>query len=385
MTIVAQDHRTALDHAAVRRAEAVPFRSVDGWLVLDLPYAQTSGGGTRLASDVDRREVALLARAMTYKLASLGLRVGGAKIGLRARPQDREAVLARFRAEIAPRLASGQVMTGPDLGTSAEDFRELPMPGESDGIAARTIDGVPAEEYLTGFAAAVAVEAALGQEPCALAGRSVALEGFGKVGSGLAREIANRGGRIVALSTIAGCVLAPEGGELPVPHLLEARAQWGDDDLVHHLGLHVHPREALWRVEVDVLVPGARPGVIDARNAAALRARTVVPFANAPYTLRGLSTLAARTIPAHADFIASAGGAIAYLHPEVAQAGSTLAAVRALERRMFALVRGAVSEAVTPYAGAASIARRFLRSWIPDHAPLPAPPLLGTLARRHGA
>ena len=64
-----------------------------------------SAGGTRLAPDVSVAEVALLARAMTYKFAALGDQVGGAKAGLRGDPADaaaRAGLMARFCAEVRP-------------------------------------------------------------------------------------------------------------------------------------------------------------------------------------------------------------------------------------------------------------------------------------------
>jgi glutamate dehydrogenase (NAD(P)+) len=362
---------TTVDVAA-DAPELVRLETVDGYVAFDLPDAARSGGGTRLAIDVDAPEVRLLARAMTYKLAAVGVRVGGAKIGLRAHPAEREAVLERFRAEIAPLLASGRLMTGPDLGTYEVDFRGLPTPGASNGIATTTIEGVPAEQYLTGLAGAVAVQAALG---CDLAGRRIALEGFGKVGAGVAFEVARRGGRIVALSTIEGCVVAPADRGFSLARLDAARAEWGDA-LVHHVGGQVLARDALWHVPVDVVVPGARPGVIDADRAAAMQARAVVPVANAPYTAAGLEVLAARGIAAHADFIASAGGAMAYLQDDVARAPSKNIALNALERHMTRAIHAAAEEGPTPYAGAIALARRFLASWRPGAAVL-APPLAG--------
>ena len=59
--------------------EIVELSSVPGFVVFDLPGVPVSAGGTRLAPDVSVAEVALLARAMTYKFAVLGQQVGGAK------------------------------------------------------------------------------------------------------------------------------------------------------------------------------------------------------------------------------------------------------------------------------------------------------------------
>src|SRR5580698_11561866 len=89
--------------------EIIELNSVPGFLVFDLPGAAVSAGGTRLAPDVASAEVALLARAMTYKFAALGAQVGGAKAGVRGDPADRAgkaALMARFCAEIGPMAAA---------------------------------------------------------------------------------------------------------------------------------------------------------------------------------------------------------------------------------------------------------------------------------------
>src|SRR6266704_3336369 len=77
-------------------AMVVELGSVPGFVVFDLPEAPVSAGGTRLAPDVSRAEVALLARAMTYKFAALGERVGGAKAGVVGDPADHAARAARM-------------------------------------------------------------------------------------------------------------------------------------------------------------------------------------------------------------------------------------------------------------------------------------------------
>lgn len=345
-----------------RGARVEYFRSVDGMIVYDVPGAPSSGGGTRLAPDITESEMRLLARCMTYKLAVLELRVGGAKIGLRAAAEERTSVIARFRAEIAGRLQSGELMTGPDLGTSEADFAGLPTPGGDDGVATEAVGGLPAEELLTGIGVASALEAAL---PGGLDGRTIALQGFGKMGASIARAVDARGGRIVAVSTLAGCAVAPPGQWFPVAQLLEARDAWGDH-LVHHLRARAHPRYALWAASCDALVPGARPGSLNRHTARHVAAGVVVPVANAPYTAGGLDTLEARGIEAHADFVTSGGGAMAYLAPAVAQADGVDAARDAIDAIMHAIVEETRAGDIRPYAGAAAMAERFLATWLPD-------------------
>jgi glutamate dehydrogenase (NAD(P)+) len=357
--------------AASPSARVEQLQTVDGMIVYDVPGASVSGGGTRLAPDIADAEMRLLARAMTYKLAVVGLQVGGAKIGLRSAPAMRASVIDRFRVEIADRLGSGVLMTGPDLGTTEADFAGLPTPGGSSGLAARAVNGVPVEEMLTGYGVVAALAAALGDD---LRGASVALEGFGKMGASIARELDARGGRVVAVSTLAGCAVASPGTSFPIATLLEARDRWGDG-LVHRLGVPVQRAATLWSVDCDALIPGARPGVLDELTALRVRARVVMQVANAPYTQAGLQTLHDQGIEAYADFVASAGGAMAYLAPSVSGAPDVDEARHAIDEIMGRIVTETRAFAEGPYAGAVDRAERFLATWLPESELPSGPPL----------
>ena len=216
--------------------EILELGSVPGFVVFDLPGVPVSAGGTRLAPDVGVAEVALLARAMSYKFAVLGNRVGGAKAGVRGDPADRagkDALMARFCAEVGPLVAAGRFLTGPDMGTAEEDFAPLRERRAAPAAIRAVVDGVPFEDVLTGYGVAAAAEAALRAGwGSGWDGRSVAIEGFGKVGGGVAREVIRRGGRVVAVSTVAGCVADPSG--LDVELLLALRRVHGDGCVVRY-------------------------------------------------------------------------------------------------------------------------------------------------------
>jgi glutamate dehydrogenase (NAD(P)+) len=361
--------------------EIVQLRSVPGFIVFDLPDAPVSAGGTRLAPDVTQHEVTLLARAMTYKFAILGKRIGGAKAGLRGDPADhaaRAGLMARYCAEIQPLAAARRFLTGPDIGTSEEDFAAL---GDRDAIPAAIRSGVPGgvafEDILTGYGVATAAETALSARRAggprsrvpAWEGRSVAIEGFGKAGSGVAREIARRGGRAVAVSTVVGCVMDPSG--LDVGRLLDLRRAYGDDCVARY-GLPLSPAASLFtQASADVLVPGARPGVITRRVAELLppAVGVVAPAANVPYTAAGADTLLRRGITALPDFVCNAGAVIGYSLPRHATPQQILSEVSA---RITELTRQALGDPAGPLAAAFEHAAAFLRSW---RGEVPGPPL----------
>jgi glutamate dehydrogenase (NAD(P)+) len=341
-------------------AEVVELGSVPGFVVFDLPGAPLSAGGTRLAPDVSVAEVAVLARSMTYKFAALGERVGGAKAGVRGDPADpagKAALMARFCAEVRPLTEAGRFLTGPDMGTAEEDFAPLRERRAAPAAIRAVVAGVPFEDLLTGYGVAVAAETALGG---GLDGCSVAIEGFGKVGGGVAREVARRGGRVAAVSTVAGCVADPAG--LDVGRLLALRQAHGDACVLRYGGPVVPPHQLFTEVSADVLIPGTRPGAIDAQTARSLPpgVRVIAPAANAPYTEAGAEVLRERGIVALPDFVCNAGAVIGYRSAADATPDQVLSAV---EARVGELIRAALGHPGGPLAGACEQAGGFLRSW----------------------
>ena len=340
--------------------------TVDGVIAFDLDIEGVfSAGGTRCVPDGTDEEAAVLARAMTYKFGVLGLRTAGAKAVVRAAPHERDEVMARYCDEIRPLLEAGVFATGADLGTHESDFAPLRSSADADHPIRSVVGGVAFEDLVTGYGVASAVDVATD----GVSGKRVAIEGFGKVGGGLARELVIRGAQVVAVSTVAGCVVDDEG--LDVEALLALRSSHGDECVVE-AGLGVRPTADLFEVPCDVLVPGARPGVIDADRARRLAASVVVPAANVPYRRGAIEVLVERGVRAHADFLCNAGGVLGYTEPADASPDDVLDAVgRTIER----LVDSASAHPGGPYAGAVAIAEDFMRSWLPAGSLPDEPPV----------
>jgi glutamate dehydrogenase/leucine dehydrogenase len=347
-----------------RGAEIVELRSVPGFVAFDLPGVPVSAGGTRLAPDVTAAEVALLARAMTYKSAVLGDRMGGAKAGVRGDPSDlvrKAGLMSRFCAEVRPMVEAGRFLTGPDMGTAEEDFAPLRDPRAASSAMRAVVSGVPFEDLLTGYGVAVAADAALtARWGWGWEGRSVAIEGFGKVGGGVAREVTRRGGRVIAVSTVAGCIVDPAG--LDVEVLLALRRMHGDACIVRYGRPVGAPGRLFTAADADVVVPGTRPGMIDGRTAGSLPGSVLVvaPAANVPYTAQGAAVLRERGIVALPDFVCNAGAVIGYRSAAKATPGEILSAVDA---RITELIREVLHHHDGPLAGACERAGRFLRDW----------------------
>jgi glutamate dehydrogenase (NAD(P)+) len=329
--------------------------AVEAFVVVDHDLFPISAGGTRMLPDVDVQEVARLARAMTWKHAAFRLPYAGGKAGIRFAGGDREAVLAWYKRALEPYREV--FLTGPDMGTFPADF----LDGDEDVVPlwAQNHQGLGMDDLATGHGVKAAAEAALGQLDRGLDGAAVAIEGFGKVGAGTARVCARAGARIVGVSTVDGLLADPDG--LDVEELLALRARHGDQ-LVAHGRRSVRPREALFELDCDVLVPGARPDSITSDAARRTSCAAVVPAANVPYGPGAVEVLHRRRILAVPDFVSNSGAM--HLYDSVDQQDEPEGALAAIE----AIVRDAVLQVITtsdelritPLAAAFRQAREYL-------------------------
>jgi glutamate dehydrogenase (NAD(P)+) len=341
---------------AVRVIELSDIGSgLEAFVVIDHALFPVSAGGTRMLPDVDVEEVARLARTMTWKFAACRVPYAGAKAGIRFSGGDRAALLAAYVRALEP--YRDVFLTGPDMGTFAADFLdggEDPLP-----LWARSHDGLGMDDLATGHGVKAAAEAALASLGRPLDGAAVAVEGFGKVGAGTARACARAGALLVGVSTVDGLLADPDG--LDVDELLALRERHGDR-LVAYGRRPVRPREALFELDCDVLVPGARPDSIAAGVAERVRCAVVAPAANIPYGAGAVEILHRREILAVPDFVANSGAT--YLYDIVDQDAEPQAALAAIE----AGVRDAVTRtlttagalAITPSAAALREARAYL-------------------------
>jgi glutamate dehydrogenase/leucine dehydrogenase len=275
-----------------------------------------SAGGVRMLADLSLTEMVRLARAMTYKYLMLDVRCGGAKAGVWYDPakHDRRAILDAFLAALRPFFEHRIYLPGADMGTAEEDFqplRAIRAGGSYSGLRSQVFDGLPLEDQLTGFGVVEATRAAAEFFDLPLIGAQVAIEGFGKVGGGAARFFVRLGVRVVAVSTLAGTRYDPQG--LDIEHLLILRQAYGDDAIRQYPRGKLLSRNTLFLLPVDILVPGARPDVINARNVEKIQAKLVVPGANIPFSVPIANRLSARGIGVVPDFVANGGGVLATL------------------------------------------------------------------------
>src|SRR5262249_32355436 len=155
----------------------------------------------------------------------------------------------------------------------------------------------------SGRSAAIAAIAALGGRAD---GTTLAVLGYGRVGSALAARFAAAGGRLVAVSTARGAAIHPVAFD--PAQLARLCARYGDDAPLRYSGARAADPEELFALGVDVLAPCATVGMIDAALARRARCRVVSSGANGALTADAEAVLGARGVSVVPDFVADAGG-----------------------------------------------------------------------------
>jgi glutamate dehydrogenase/leucine dehydrogenase len=264
-------------------------------------------GGVRIAPDVTTEECFGLARAMTLKNAAAGLPHGGGKSVIVADPMmpepDKERLVRAFARSIADLT---DYIPGPDMGTNETCMAWVRDEiGRAVGLPA-ALGGIPLDEIgATGVGLAAAIDVAAEHIGMSLTGARVAIQGFGAVGSHVARFLTARGCIIVGVADSGGGIVDPSG--LDVDEL--ARTNSCGSVACHPMG-EVIEREAIVAVECDILVPAARPEVLRADNVEQVRAHIVAEGANIPATPEAESRLHERGVLCLPDFVVNAGGVI---------------------------------------------------------------------------
>lgn len=284
-----------------------PNSGLKGILVVDNTARGPSMGGIRMAPDVTTGEVIRLARAMTYKNAAAGIPYGGGKGGIVADPNasNRKDLIRAYASFLEPHT---DYIPGPDMGTNESDMALiLDEIGRAGGLP-KSLGGIPLDEIgSTGYGVAESGEVAAEYINLDLSKATAAIEGFGAVGKATFKFLKEKGVKIVAVSDIEGTIKNEKG--LKYGDLVEVETSTGT--VKNYKEGDVLPNEDLFKQDVDILVPGARPNAITMDNVNDIKAELVLEGANCPATEKAEKYLHNNDILVIPDFIANAGGVIA--------------------------------------------------------------------------
>jgi len=302
----------------------IPVRRDNGDLLVVRGYrVQHNGargpykGGIRYHPTADLDEVRALASLMTWKTALLGIPFGGAKGGVEVDPKglsnaELERLTRRFTLAISHVLGVYRDIPAPDVNTNAQVMAwMMDAYSTKEGytpaiVTGKPLDlgGAPGREAATGRGVVYAMDAAAKAWSAELADMRVAIQGFGNVGSWAARELVERGVKVIAVSDVQGGAFC--GAGLDVSELVATTETGGS--VVDAPGVETLSNEELIELDCDVLIPAALGKVIRADNAPRVSAKWVVEAANYPVTPDGDEILRDRNVRVIPDILANGGG-----------------------------------------------------------------------------
>lgn len=274
-------------------------------------------GGLRYHWEVDLDEVRALASLMSWKTAVVNIPYGGAKGGICVDPgllskKEKERVSRKFIDQIHEIIGPDKDIPAPDMGTDSETMAWMRNQWEKyNGFNPACITGKPVEDYgakgreeATGRGVGILafkMLRRLGRRPQDV---SVAIQGFGNVGSHAAKYMHESDFKIVAVSDITGGYYNPEGLDIPavLHHIIE------NPTLEGFSGATLISNEELLALEVDMLIPSALGGVITKDNVDQVKASYIVEGANAPIHPYADEILFERGVCVVPDILANAGG-----------------------------------------------------------------------------
>ncbi len=307
---------------------SIPVRMDDGRVEVFTGYRVQhdssrgpSKGGIRYHPDVNLGEVAALAMWMTWKCALADLPYGGAKGGVAVDPKqlsraELQRLTRRYASEIFPLIGPDQDVPAPDVGTDAQVMAWImdtysqqvgySVPGVVTGKPL-SIGGSLGREEATGRGVVYVTLEALRRLNLDIRNTTVAIQGFGNVGSHTARIMHQSGARVIAVSDVQGGIYNSSGFDVPtlLTRYRETRRSLKDTKLGDHI-----TNDELLQLDCTVLVPAALSEQITERNASKLRCRILAEGANGPTTLEADRIVQDKGIFVIPDILANSGGVI---------------------------------------------------------------------------
>lgn len=294
-----------------------------GVLVIDNTVLGPGKGGIRMTADVTEEEVLRLARTMTWKNSLAGIPFGGAKAGLviprGISPREKKKLVAAFARKIKPFIPTLYI-GGPDVNSGEKEMAWIAdetgiweaVTGKPSGYCKKNRGkgkscGIPHEFGSTGFGVAHAAKTAAKLLGMDIKGATVAIHGFGNVGTFAAKFLVSWGARVIALADVKGAVVKKDGFDSEKMEKAARKKFYVQD---------AFPESAVsdkdfWSSGADILIPASVTDVIHDGNKNFINSKIIVEGGNIPMRENIEEELRLKkNIIIVPDFVANAGGVI---------------------------------------------------------------------------
>jgi glutamate dehydrogenase (NAD(P)+) len=279
-----------------------------------------SKGGVRFDPHVNLDEVKALAAWMTWKCAVVDIPFGGAKGGICCNPRQMssgeiERLTRAYTTSLYDVFGPDTDIPAPDMGTGQREMAW--MMDQYSRNSGMTVNGVVTGKpgvlggsagrvEATGRGVMVAALSALEKLKINPYNTTVAVQGFGNVGSFAAQLLEERGAKVIAISDVSGAYYNKKG--INVEKAIQYRLD-NKGTLENFKGADkMDDGSDILTLDVDVLVPAALEDVISMRNADKIKAKLIVEGANGPTSAKADDIISEKGIVVVPDILANAGG-----------------------------------------------------------------------------
>ena len=298
------------------------FKIFDGYRVQHSTIRGPGKGGVRFSEMVTHDEVKALAMWMTWKTSLHNLPLGGAKGGVCVDPnklsaKELEHITRRYTAEIIDIIGPDKDIPAPDVGTNAQTMAYMmdtysmqsgkTIPGVVTGKPIE-IGGSPGRSTATGTGLFFIIEKYCKTLKLDLKSMTTAVQGFGKVGSVIAKKLYEYGNKVIAISDQDGTFYSEKG--INVNKLFEW-VRSGKNFIDYKEGsVKIIPNKDFFKIKCDILIPAALENQINEHNASDIDCKVILEGANGPTTPEADKILGKKGIVVIPDILANGGGAI---------------------------------------------------------------------------
>lgn len=249
-------------------------------------------GGVRFTPTLTMGEVAAMAMRMTWKCALMNLPFGGAHGGIRLDPRklshgELERATRRYSSEIIEFIGPNQDIQTPDLHTNEQTMAWIldtfsvnvgnTIPSIVTGKP-KSIGGSLSSHHATGYGVALVTRSVVRHHNLDTKTPRVVIQGFGQVGSSVARSLKSMGFQINAVSDSTCGVYNHDG--LDLHQVTEYKEKHGT--LKGFPGGAQISNEELFHLECDILAPCALRNQVTHENVKNIKCKLLVEGANGP-------------------------------------------------------------------------------------------------------
>jgi len=317
LEIIKQPRRSVIVKLPIQMDDG-SFKVFTGYRVQHSIIRGPAKGGIRYHPDVTLDEVSALAAWMTWKCAVVGIPFGGGKGGITCDPTkmskgELERLTRRYTAELIDVLGPESDVPAPDVNTNEQTMAWImdTYSMHSRHTVTSVVTGKPlglggslGRVEATGRGVLFTIREAAKHLGIDMDGATVAVQGFGNVGSVAANLLFDDGCKIIAVSDVKGGIYNRNGIDVKklLPYVKKTKS------VIKFPGTKSISNQDILELECEILVPAAWENQITEENAPKIKAKIVAEGANGPVIPQADKILDKNGVFLIPDILCNAGG-----------------------------------------------------------------------------